>query len=201
MNKILYIVFLIMAVACGKQQPFTIEEKEIIGSLDDGLMKVLTIANQEDSFFLRKETKGFKGQELESELLSILKQRMLLTVNDTTNPGVGIAAPQVGINRMLIAVQRFDREGEPFEFYINPQILNYSSRQVLGREGCLSIPDRMDSVWRAKEIVIRYVDSVKQDSLIWKEETIKGFTAVIFQHEIDHLHGILYLDRVENKNE
>lgn len=199
MDKILFTILLVMAVACGKQQPFTMEEQKRIGNIKNAVMQVLAITNPDDSLFLRKQARGLTLEELDSEWLSVLKARMLLTVNDSANPGVGIAAPQVGICRKLIAVQRFDKEGEPFEFYANPEIVNYSTRKQSGVEGCLSVPDRMDSVWRAEEIVIRYADGVKGEELIWKEEKVGGFTAVIFQHEIDHLKGILYIDRVEDK--
>lgn len=50
--------------------------------------------------------------------------------------------PQVGISRQLVAVQRLDKVGEPFEFYVNPEIVYFSQDSVLGEEGCLSIPDR-----------------------------------------------------------
>lgn len=200
MDKILFTILLVMAVACGKQQPFTMEEQKRIGNIKNAIMQVLTITNPDDSLFLRKQAQSLTVRELDSEWLSVLKTRMLLTVNDTANPGVGIAAPQVGISRKLIAVQRFDKEGEPFEFYANPEIIDYSIQKQLGFEGCLSIPDRRDSIWRAEEIVIRYTDGWKGEELISKEEKISGFTSVIFQHEIDHLHGILYIDRAKEKN-
>ena len=116
---------------------------------------------------------------------------MLATVRDSLNEGVGIAAPQVGISRQLVAVQRLDKTGEPFEFYVNPEIVYFSQDTVLGQEGCLSIPGRMGSVYRSKEIVVRYRDEL---SFEWRQDTVREFIARIFQHEIDHLNGILYTD-------
>ena len=107
--------------------------------------------------------------------------------------GVGIAAPQVGILRRMIAVQRFDKPGEPFEFYLNPEIVESSAETAPGREGCLSIPGLAGRVVRAQRIVLRYRD----ERFAEKTETIDGFTAVIFQHETDHLDGILYTDRTD----
>ena len=106
--------------------------------------------------------------------------------------GAGLAAPQVGILRRMIAVQRFDKPGEPFEIYLNPEIVEYSAETAPGREGCLSIPGCYGEVTRAQQIVLRYRD----EQFAERTERINGFTAVIFQHEVDHLDGILYTDRM-----
>jgi peptide deformylase len=66
-----------------------------------------------------------------------------------------------------------------------------------GPEGCLSVPGRRGEVLRAKEIVIEYADVSRLDEEEFMvRETVTGFTAVIFQHEIDHLDGVLYIDKV-----
>ena len=104
---------------------------------------------------------------------------------------MGIAAPQVGISKQLIAVQRFDKDGNPFEFYVNPTIENYSQDMKWGWEGCLSVPGERDTVLRATQVIISYRDPVSWDIL---RDTVDGFTAVIFQHETDHLSGKLYID-------
>lgn len=105
----------------------------------------------------------------------------------STDGGVGIAAPQVGINRKIIWVQRFDKAGEPLEYFINPVITWRSELQNLGPEGDLSIPEFRDQFYRSKVIRLEYVDLKGQKF----SEMVEGFTAVIFQHEIDHLFGIL----------
>jgi len=131
--------------------------------------------------------------------LDILINRMYLAVTHPTDGGVGIAAPQVGINRNVIWVQRFDKVGEPFEVYINPKIVWKSQLMRKGGEGCLSIPDQKGNVFRHYTIEIEYQD-IKGEK---HSEIIEGFTAVIFQHEIDHIHGILFTDRLseqENKS-
>lgn len=109
----------------------------------------------------------------------------------STDGGVGIAAPQVGINRKIIWVQRFDKAGEPLEYFINPVITWRSELQNLGPEGDLSIPDFHDQFYRSKVIQLEYVDLKGQKF----SEMVEGFTAVIFQHEIDHLFGILISDK------
>ncbi|MCS3532239.1 peptide deformylase [Chryseobacterium sp. JUb7] len=113
----------------------------------------------------------------------------------STDGGVGIAAPQVGINRKIIWVQRFDKEGEPLEYFLNPVIVWRSELQNLGPEGDLSIPEFRDQFYRSKVIQLEYVDLKGQKY----SEIVEGFTAVIFQHEIDHLFGILISDKKEKE--
>lgn len=156
-------------------------------------MRLCRIGDRADSLFLRRKAAPLGAEELRSEYFRLLKQGMLLTVRDPADEGVGIAASQVGVSRRLIAVQRFDKPGEPFEFYLNPEIVESSAETAPGREGCLSIPGLAGTVVRAQRIVLRYRD----ERFAEKTETIDGFTAVIFQHETDHLDGILYTDRTD----
>lgn len=178
--------------SCGESGSFMREERERIGlSGEAGIMPLFLVTNSADSLFLRLQAKELGREEMETESFRVLKSRMLATVNDTLNQGVGIAAPQVGISRQLVAVQRLDKAGEPFEFYVNPEIIYYSKDTVIGQEGCLSIPDRAGEVYRSTEIIVRYRDEL---SFEWRQDTVKEYTARIFQHEIDHLKGILYTD-------
>lgn len=201
---VICMVVVIWLVSCdnrGNSVGFSTDEKEVIGQLREGIMPLKVITVKEDSLFLRCQALPLGIGELKSEEFNILQERMLLTVNDTTNPGVGIAAPQVGVSRRMIAVQRFDLPGEPFGIYVNPVITYYSDSLVLGREGCLSVPDIEGMVRRSFEITLRYNDpedylSEMGGGLKVKTETIRGFTAVIFQHEVDHLNGILFMDKM-----
>jgi peptide deformylase len=94
----------------------------------------------------------------------------------------------------MIVVQRYDKEGFPFETYINPTIKQYSKKTQFCLEGCLSIPDKMDTTKnRAYAILLEYE---KLDGT-HEIEMIEAFTAVIFQHEIDHLNGILFTDHLD----
>lgn len=129
-------------LACDKKSDsFTREEQERIGySEEESIMPLFLVTNRADSLFLRLQAKEFGKEDVETETFRILKSRMLATVKDSLNEGVGIAAPQVGILRQLVAVQRLDKTGEPFEFYVNPEIIYFSQDTVLGQEGCLSIP-------------------------------------------------------------
>jgi len=123
-------------------------------------------------------------------LVSRMKESLL-----STDGGVGIAAPQVGINREVIWVQRFDQQGEALEYFINPVITWKSELQNLGPEGDLSIPEFRGQFYRSKVIQLQYVDLKGQKFT----EIVEGFTAVIFQHEIDHLFGVLISDKKEKE--
>jgi peptide deformylase len=125
-----------------------------------------------------------------AKLVARMKESLL-----STDGGVGIAAPQVGINRKVIWVQRFDKQGEPLEYFINPVITWKSELQNLGPEGDLSIPEFRGQFYRSKVIQLHYVDLKGQKFT----EIVEGFTAVIFQHEIDHLFGILISDKKEKE--
>ena len=171
---------------------FTRQELEILDGADS-FMRVLTIADKDDLAVLRAPSRDFSSEALLSKEFARLAELMVATVTHPSQDGVGIAGPQVGLNRRVVAVQRFDKEGEPFEVYPNVRIVWQSDSLAFGPEGCLSVPDRREDVARSQEIVIEYttVPGLKTIS-----DTISGFTAVIFQHEVDHLDGILYIDRV-----
>lgn len=194
MKLLLTILMATTLLTAGCNNPFTAAERKIIGNGNE-MMRVTTIDNQADSTLLRRTSRPLRKKDVLSEEFSTLCKRMLQTVQNPENEGVGIAAPQVGILRRVVAVQRFDKEGEPFEFYVNPEITAYSDDMELGGEGCLSVPEQSGDVWRAQRIEIKYRDK----DFCEHKEIIEGFTAVIFQHEIDHLDGILFIDRIEEE--
>lgn len=197
-----YFIFPILSIivffigAC-KQKSITFNDSEIdiITTFKGSIMPLVTINSETDSLFLRKLSAPLNIADVKSEYFISLANSMLLTVTNPENEGVGIAAPQVGVSKQLIAVQRIDKEGEPFEFYVNPKIVSFSGDKKTGGEGCLSVPGMKGLVDRYQEIVIEYNDI--EDFTI-KSDTVEGFTAVIFQHEIDHLNGILYIDKANN---
>jgi peptide deformylase len=173
---------------------YTLQQKALIRNGDaDQPMKVLVITNEFDSVLLRKKSAPIMLQsdlELNAFFAARLEQTMV------SEMGVGIAAPQVGILKQMICVQRFDKEGFPNEIFVNPVITQYSEEKQDCREGCLSIPGRSDTTKiRALTIDLSY-QTLGGEKV---EETVSGFTAVIFQHEIDHLNGILYIDHLEQE--
>ena len=169
---------------------FTPDERATIEAGTRDIMYVLSIAEHDDSLQLRSESLPLTHEMVLTPEYQRLRERMLATVQDPENEGVGIAAPQVGIQRRMVAVQRFDKEGEPFEFYINPTIVERIGENKCGGEGCLSVPDVRGEVERWQSIRLRYRD----EQFTEQEELIGGFTAVIFQHELDHLDGKLFID-------
>ena len=183
----------VAAITCCGQSGWSAAEKELIGC-DGATMRVLTVYDAADSLVLRKECGTISDKELKSHEYQSLADKMVATVTSPEEDGVGIAGPQVGISRRIVAVQRFDKAGEPFEVYPNIRITARRGEREPGPEGCLSIPGRRGEVARYRDIDITYT-SLR--SLRDTTESIRGFTAVIFQHECDHLDGILYTDYLD----
>ena len=177
---------------CSGSDFWTSEEMAVIK--DGGtVMRVLTIDDKADSLFLRTPCTELSHKQILSQEYTILAARMLLTVTSPEQDGVGIAGPQVGIGRRIVAVQRFDKDGEPFEVYPNIRITDRRGDPEPGPEGCLSVPGRRGDVMRWQDIDIAYTSpATGRDTT----ESVKGFTAVIFQHETDHLDGVLYIDKL-----
>lgn len=189
MKKSILVSFLLISMVTFSQK-LTKEETDFILAADSTQMfKIIQITEPNEFKILKAVSTDVNPKD---KLLPIIAKRMYLAMRNPENPGIGIAAPQVGINRNLFWVQRFDKLGEPFEFYVNPKIVWRSELLRKGMEGCLSIPEDRGDVYRNYTIKITYFD-LKGN---YKEEMIEGFTAVVFQHEADHLNGILFTDRI-----
>lgn len=174
---------------------FNEAERSVILSGDTSTaLHVYLTTNEAEQILLKSVSRDIDPKD---PLLPILAQRMLATVQDSAHAGVGIAAPQVGISKNLIWVQRYDKADKPFELYLNPKIIWRSKLIRSGSEGCLSIPEQRGDVERNYAIRLQYWT---MDGQV-KEENIEGFTAVIFQHEVDHLYGILFPDRLEEQQQ
>ena len=142
---------------------------------------------------LRKEAR--KVKRFDKELHRLLDD-MAETMRDA--PGIGLAAPQVGISDRVIVVELLEDEEDPqsgklYEF-VNPEIVFASNEEVEGEEGCLSIPQIYGDVWRAQKVVIKGQDRHGKPQKV--EAT--DWLARAFQHEIDHINGVLFIDRVES---
>lgn len=180
----------IAALSSCTQNGWTEAEKSIINNSGE-VMRVLTVNDLKDSLVLRTKCGEIPAEELQSEEYITLARKMVSTVTSPEQDGVGIAGPQVGISRRVVAVQRFDKEGEPFEVYPNIRIIERRGEQKLGPEGCLSVPGKRGNVSRYRDIDISYTSA---KSLKDTTESVTGYTAIIFQHECDHLDGVLYTD-------
>ena len=110
---------------------------------------------------------------------------------------VGLAAPQIGIFKR-IAIVNIDKKNNNNHLYlINPQIISLSGSKKTMKETCLSLPNFRGAVTRREKILLKYYDV--SGNLI--EEKYESFTSRVIQHEIDHLDGILYVDRMDNKED
>lgn len=181
---------MMLATACTSS--WSRSEKDLIRSQGD-VMHVYTVDVPSEDTLLRTPCKDFSLSMISSELYGELAGKMLSTVTSPEQDGVGIAGPQVGISRRVVAVLRYDKQDEPFEVYPNIRITAFHGELVPGPEGCLSVPGRRGDVPRYQDIEISYVSPA---TLRDTTERITGYTAVIFQHECDHLDGVIYMDRI-----
>jgi peptide deformylase len=122
-----------------------------------------------------------------------LAKEMLQTMYSAN--GIGLAAPQVGIHKQLIVVdcEPDKPENQPL-ILINPQITRTSQDLCVVEEGCLSIPNVYFEVTRPKAIEVSYKDEFGRP----QKRQVAGLLARVIQHEIDHLNGVVFVDRVDN---
>lgn len=188
MKSVLSFACLVVFLSLNAQRfdKFTEKEKTAITNSPE-MMRVLNLINLQDSIVLTSTSKTIKPNH---RITRMLADKMIATVQNPMHQGVGIAAPQVGINRRMIVVQRFDKAEKPFEVFINPEIIWQSNLMQKGLEGDLSFEERAE-IYRNYSIQIQYYN-LKGKVLT---ELMEGFTAVIFQHEKDHLDGVLLTDR------
>lgn len=129
--------------------------------------------------------------QVDDELRRLLDD-MLETMYDAV--GVGLAAPQVGVSKRVLVIdyeREEDKPGKPM-YFINPEIVWTSEERVVGNEGCLSVPGQHAEVERYAAIRVRYLDYHGKPQEILADD----FLAIVLQHEIDHLDGILYIDHL-----
>jgi peptide deformylase len=128
-----------------------------------------------------------------SDALRALARDMLETMYDA--PGIGLAAPQVGVDARLIVLDCVKEEGAPPRPLVmfNPEIVAASDEQSTYEEGCLSIPDQYADVTRPAEVTVRWIDAKGEEH----REDMDGLWATCVQHEIDHLEGVLFIDHLK----
>jgi peptide deformylase len=136
--------------------------------------------------------------EIDGNILQTAKD--LLETLRFYSHSVGIAAPQVGDLVRIIAVDASKtKKGQKVNHgelvMLNPEILDWQSI-IKTREGCMSVPDYTGNVNRARKVTVKYMDIDGRE----RRFDTEGFEAVVLQHEIDHLDGILFIDRIISKN-
>ena len=194
-STLLLLGLLLALAGCSRDASprLTSDERALVRG-EGAVMRVLTVNDTADSLLLRTPCSDFARRDLASDDLRRLAERMVATVTSPEQNGVGIAGPQVGLSRRIVAVQRFDKPDKPFEVFPNVRITALRGEQMEGREGCLSVPGRRGMVQRWQDIDIAYVSPYTLADTV---EHVQGYTAVIFQHECDHLDGVLYTDKCE----
>ncbi|MDD2565447.1 MAG: peptide deformylase [Candidatus Gracilibacteria bacterium] len=157
-----------------------------------------TIETGKNNPILRKKSLRIETSEIK-KFASIGEEMIKLIKNPDTN-GVGLAAPQIGISKRLICIsllKTYDDESFKTIFMINPEIIEYSEEIEIDNEGCLSVPKKFGDVARAKNIKVNYLDGKGKESTL----ALSGISSRIIQHEIDHLEGILFTDKIVEDEE
>jgi peptide deformylase len=157
---------------------------------------------------LRQEAHPLTREEIALPTIQQLIEHMRETMRDA--PGVGLAAPQIGLPIQMAVIEDraeylkaidpavlADRERNPVEFLVlvNPKIIHHSDDTAEFFEGCLSVAGFSALVKRARSVTVEYLDAAGTERRL----EASGWFARILQHEIDHLHGHLYIDRMESR--
>jgi len=139
--------------------------------------------------------KAQKVDKVDVEIQKLL-DNMLETMY--ASAGIGLAAPQIGVSKRIVVIdveQEDDdngvKSGNPL-FLVNPEIIWRSEDKVCGEEGCLSVPKQRAEVERNAQVKVRYLDYDGNEQEIEGD----GLLAICLQHELDHLDGVLYIDRI-----
>ncbi|WGH27056.1 MAG: peptide deformylase [Candidatus Shikimatogenerans bostrichidophilus] len=127
-----------------------------------------------------------------SKNINIKKKKKIINIINNMfdtmyfNNGIGLSAPQIGINinLFILGINNIKMT------FINSKIINYSNKKILSKEGCLSLPDRYVNIYRKKNIYIEYYNS----NFIKKKIKLYNIYSIIFQHEFDHINGKLIID-------
>jgi peptide deformylase len=133
-------------------------------------------------------------EELEKAQL-VIKEMLKCLYSDPS--GVAIASSQIGVLMPIIAIDYKDSESgkQELHVFINPVIDDYSEEKIESNEMCLSVPGFSGKVIRSKTIKINGYDQLGNPQTVFAE----GFLSTVFQHEIDHINGILYIDKLESE--
>ncbi|MCA1654128.1 MAG: peptide deformylase [Sphingomicrobium sp.] len=158
-------------------------------------MAILRIIETPDSLLREKSV----AVDTVDDALRTLIADMFETMYDA--PGIGLAAIQVGVPKRVLIIDLQepadpgDEQSPPVKdprVFINPEILTHSDQDVPYTEGCLSVPDQYAEVLRPDRIRARWLD----EQGVGHEEDLDGLLAVVLQHEMDHLEGVLFIDRL-----
>lgn len=158
-------------------------------------LKILTIEKPKEEEILRTISNHVKPEDIKEEEFQTFLDQLLQTAQSSEEQvgvqSAGISAPQVGRNLRVFYI--LDRKGEEFILFINPEVTIMDMKQDLDWEGCLSIPGVEEKVLRYRKVKVSYIDREGKK----QRKTFKNMEAREIQHELDHLDGILFIDRIE----
>lgn len=152
----------------------------------------LTIQTWKDNPILRTKSAPVKPTELHA--FRVLGESMLAYIKNPKHKGIGLAAPQVGVNKRIVVVglpKEKDDETYPIILMLNPIITAKSKETHIDEEGCLSLPGLVGNVERSTSIEIEWID-LKGKKM---KKNISWYGAKVIQHEVDHLDGIMICDK------
>ncbi len=158
-------------------------------------MPKLTIETGEDNEILRSVSDTIKPAELKQ--YRALADGMIKHIKNPDNGGVGLAAPQVGVNKRLIVVslmKTYDDETYRTIAMVNPEIIEHAENKVKWEEWCLSVPGETGDVERWEWVKVSFIDPEGRKYAL----RLESLAARIVQHEIDHLDGVLFTDIADN---
>ncbi|MDD2389531.1 MAG: peptide deformylase [Desulfobacterales bacterium] len=148
-----------------------------------GVFEVLTYPDK----FLKQPTRPV--EQVDTTIQNII-DKMAKTMYEA--PGIGLAANQVGVGQSIITYDVSSGEERNLQVLINPKIISHEGSILSEAEGCLSVPDFRADVNRAEKVMVKGLDREGNPVSIEAE----GMQAIVLQHEIDHLNGKLFIDRI-----
>lgn len=155
--------------------------------------EIVTVATKKDEKFLRKKTVPFDFKKFTRKEVNDLVVRMRRIMHAAN--GIGLSANQIGLEFSVFVAETPDPDGgTKFYAVFNPKIEKVNKTTISFEEGCLSVPGKWGEVTRAEEIVVSGYNKMGKPVKVkaW------GLLARIFQHEIDHLNGKLFIDKAKN---
>jgi peptide deformylase len=164
--------------------PWIVDPCRLSRSNELNILEILTYPDE----FLRKATRPV--EQIDGELQALIDQ---MAETMYLAPGVGLAAVQVGMDKSLLVYDVSPKEnGRDLHVLINPKIVAQEGQIISENEGCLSVPDFRADVQRSSNILVEGLDREGKPQRFEAE----GFPAIVLQHEIDHLNGVLFIDRI-----
>jgi len=158
-------------------------------------LKIITIKDKNEEKSLRQVSKEVPPEEIISQQFQKFLDNLLYTAQHSEEqgnvPAGGIAAVQVGEHKRVFFILNYDTN--LWEVFINPKIEIEEFLKTTTKEGCLSVPDILGDVTRYLKIKVKY----QNKKGIWETKRYEGLNAVSIQHELDHLEGVLFIDKME----